>query len=170
TYLLKLLRCFRVEPDIGDIAVCHLLARALEEGSFGQNRLMELSGRRSGLVIMRTDIEGFEDILLRMLSEQRLYRGYVVVRPLEHWGTTTIRQLKRTRGRLRPADVIINTIDADGFEKLALIDEDSIGDALSRGEWLLGIVDMQYEIPAKLKVVADVFLDMDLLDATLLIR
>ncbi len=170
TYLLKLLRCFRVEPDIGDIAVCHLLARALEEGSFGQNHLMELSRRRSGLVIMRTNIEGFEDILLRMLSEQRLYRGHVVVRPLEHWGTTTIRQLKRTRGRLRPADVIINTIDADGFEKLALIDEDSIGDALSRGEWLLGIVDMQYEIPAKLKVVADVVLDTDLLDGTLLNR
>lgn len=25
TYLLKLLRCFRVEADIGDIAVCHLV-------------------------------------------------------------------------------------------------------------------------------------------------
>ncbi|MEE9922390.1 MAG: ATP-binding protein [Brucella anthropi] len=170
TYLLKLLRCFHVEPDIGDIAVCHLLARALEEGSFGQNRLMELSRRRSGLVIVRTDIEGFEDILLRMLSEQRLYRGHVVVRPLEHWATTTIRQLKRTRGRLRPADVIINTIDADGFEKLALIDEDSIGDALSRGEWLLGIVDMQYEIPAGLKVVADVVFDTGVLDGVLLNR
>ncbi|MDT6941800.1 ATP-binding protein [Brucella pseudogrignonensis] len=170
TYLLKLLRCFRVEPDIGDIAVCHLLARALEEGSFGQNHLMELSRRRSGLVIIRTDIEGFEDILLRMLNEQRLYRGHVVVRPLEHWGTTTIRQLKRTRGRLRPADVIINTIDADGFEKLVLIDEDSIGDALSRGEWLLGIVDMQYEIPAGLKVAADIVLDTGILDGALLNR
>ncbi|SPL62328.1 Cell division protein FtsH [Ochrobactrum soli] len=170
TYLLKLLRCFRVEPDIGDVAVCHLLARALEEGSFGQNHSMELSRRQSGLVIIRTDIEGFEDILLRMLSEQRLYRGHVVVRPLEHWGATTIRQLKRTRGRLRPADVIINTIDADGFEKLALIDEDSIGDALSRGEWLLGIVDMQYEIPAKLKVAADIVLDTGVLDGALLNR
>ena len=170
TYLLKLLRCFRAEPDIGDIAVCHLLARALEEGSFGQNHLMELLRRRSGLVIIRTDIEGFEDILLRMLSEQRLYRGHVVARPLEHWGTTTIRQLKRTRGRLRPADVIINTIDADGFEKLALIDEDSIGDALSRGEWLLGIVDMQYEIPAGLKVTADIVLDTGPLDGALLNR
>ncbi|WP_374788905.1 AAA family ATPase [Brucella oryzae] len=170
TYLLKLLRCFRVEPDIGDVAVCHLLARALEEGSFGQNHLMELSRRQSGLVIIRTDIEGFEDILLRMLSEQRLYRGHVVARPLEHWGTTTIRQLKRTRGRLRPADVIINTIDADGFEKLALIDEDSIGDALSRGEWLLGIVDMQYEIPAGLKVVADIVFDTGALDGALLNR
>ncbi len=170
TYLLKLLRCFRAEPDIGDIAVCHLLARALEEGSFGQNHLMELSRRRSGLVIIRTDIEGFEDILLRMLSEQRLYRGHVVARPLERWGTTTIRQLKRTRGRLRPADVIINTIDADGFEKLALIDEDSIGDALSRGEWLLGIVDMQYEIPAGLKVVADIVFDTGALDGALLNR
>ncbi|MGP3713400.1 AAA family ATPase [Brucella sp. RRSP16] len=170
TYLLKLLRCFHVEPDIGDIAVCHLLARALEEGSFGQNNLMEFSRRQSGLVIIRTDIEGFEDILLRMLSEQRLYRGYVVVRPLEHWGTTTIRQLKRTRGRLRPADVIINTIDADGFEKLALIDEDSIEDALSRGEWLLGIVDMQYEIPAGLKVAADIVLDTGVLDGALLNR
>ncbi|GAA5666644.1 ATP-dependent zinc metalloprotease FtsH [Brucella sp. NBRC 14130] len=170
TYLLKLLRCFRAEPDIGDIAVCHLLARALKEGSFGQNNLMELSRRRSGLVIIRTNIEGFEDILLRMLNEQRLYRGHVVVRPLEHWGTTTIRQLKRTRGRLRPADVIINTIDADGFEKLALIDEDSIGDALSRGEWLLGIVDMQYEIPAGLKVAADVVFDTGVLDGALLNR
>jgi len=170
TYLLKLLRCFRVEPDIGDIAVCHLLARALEEGSFGQNHLMELSRRRSGLVIIRTDIEGFEDILLRMLNEQRLYRGHVVVRPLEHWATTTIRQLKRTRGRLRPADVIINTVDADAFEKLALIDEDSIADALSRGEWLLGIVDMQYKIPVGLKVAADIVLDTGLLDGALLNR
>ncbi|NKW09602.1 hypothetical protein HGG76_07915 [Ochrobactrum tritici] len=170
TYLLKLLRCFHVEPDMGDIAVCHLLARALEERSFGQKRLMELSRRRSGLVIVRTDIEGFEDILFRMLNEQRLYRGHVVVRPLEHWGMTTIRQLKRTRGRLRPADVIINTIDADGFEKLALIDEDSIGDALSRGEWLLGIVDMQYEIPARLKVAADIVLDTGPLDGALLNR
>nr|WP_313708945.1 ATP-binding protein [Brucella intermedia] len=170
TYLLKLLHCFHVEPDIGDIAVCHLLAHALEEGSFGHNHLMEFSRRQSGLVIIRTDIEGFEDILLRMLSEQRLYRGYVVVRPLEHWGTTTIRQLKRTRGRLRPADVIINTIDADGFEKLALIDEDSIGDALSRGEWLLGIVDMRYDIPAGLKVAADIVLDTGVLDGALLNR
>lgn len=168
TYLLKLLRCFRAEPDIGDVAVCHLLARAM--GNSGSKPLLELSRGRPGLVIVRTDIEGFEDILLRMLREQRLYRGHVVVRPLDHWGTTTVRQLKRTRSRIRQADIIINTIDADVFEKLALIDEDSIGDALSRGEWLLGIIDMQYEIPAILKVAADVVLDTGLLDGALLNR
>ncbi|QNQ64447.1 AAA family ATPase (plasmid) [Brucella sp. 6810] len=169
-YLLKLLRCFRAEPDIGDVAVCHLLARALEEGNSGRSQLMELARGRPGLVIVRTDIEGFEDILLRMLREQRLYRGHVVVRPLDHWGTTTVRQLKRTRSRIRQPDLIINTVDADVFEKLALIDEDSIGDALSRGEWLLGIIDMQYEVPAKLKVAADVVLDTGLLDGALLNR
>ncbi len=169
-YLLKLLRCFRAEPDIGDVAVCHLLARALEEGNSGRNQLMELARGRPGLVIVRTDIEGFEDILLRMLREQRLYRGHVVVRPLDHWATTTVRQLKRTRSRIRQPDLIINTVDADVFEKLALIDEDSIGDALSRGEWLLGIIDMQYEIPAKLMVAADVVLDTGLLDGALLNR
>lgn len=169
-YLLKLLRCFRAEPDIGDIAVCHLLERALENRDSGRNQLIELSRGRPGLVIVRTDIEGFEDIQLRMLREQRLYRGHVVVRPLDHWGTTTVRQLKRTRSRIRQPDLIINTVDADAFEKLALIDEDSIGDALSRGEWLLGIIDMQYEIPAKLMVAADVVLDTGLLDGALLNR
>ncbi len=169
-YLLKLLRCFRAEPDIGDVAVCHLLARALEEGNSGRNQLMEFARGRPGLVIVRTDIEGFEDILLRMLREQRLYRGHVVVRPLDHWATTTVRQLKRTTSRIRQPDLIINTVDADAFEKLALIDEDSIGDALSRGEWLLGIIDMQYEIPAKLMVAADVVLDTGLLDGALLNR
>ncbi|KAB2784133.1 ATP-binding protein [Brucella anthropi] len=170
TYLLKLLRCFRVEPDIGDVAVCNLLARAMEEGNSGSKPLLELSREGPGLVIVRTDIEGFEDILLRMLREQRLYRGHVVVRPLDHWGTTTVRQLKRTRSRIRQPDLIINTVDADAFEKLALIDEDSIGDARSRGEWLLGIIDMQYEIPAKLKVAADIVLDTGLLDGALLNR
>ncbi|PWL16592.1 hypothetical protein DKP76_16610 [Falsochrobactrum shanghaiense] len=169
-YLLKLLRCFRAEPDIGDVAVCYLLARALENRDSGRNQLMELARGRPGLVIVRTDIEGFEDILLRMLREQRLYRGQVVARPLDHWGTTTVRQLKRTRSRIRQPDLIINTVDADAFEKLALIDEDSIGDALSRGEWLLGILDMQYEIPAKLKVAADIVLDTGLLDGVLLNR
>ncbi|WP_435655825.1 AAA family ATPase [Brucella pituitosa] len=169
-YLLKLLRCFRTEPDIGDVAVCHLLTRAMEEGNSGLKPLPALSRGRPGLVIVRTDIEGFEDILLRMLREQRLYRGHVVVRALDHWGTTTVRQLKRTRSRIRQPDLIINTVDADAFEKLALIDENSIGDALSRGEWLLGIIDMQYEIPAKLKVAADVVLDMGLLDGVLLNR
>ncbi|MCI1003060.1 AAA family ATPase [Ochrobactrum sp. C6C9] len=169
-YLLKLLRCFRAEPDIGDVAVCHLLARAMEEGNSRSKSLLELSRGRPGLVIVRTDIEGFEDILLRMLREQRLHCGHVVVRPLDHWGTTTVRQLKRTRSRIRQPDLIINTVDADAFEKLALIDEDSIGDALSRGEWLLGIIDMQYEIPVGLKVVADIVLDTGLLDGALLNR
>jgi len=166
-YLLKLLRCFCAEPDIGDVAVCHLLARALEEGNSGAKPLL---GRRPGLVIVRTDIEGFEDILLRMLREQRLYHGHVVARPLEHWETTTVRQLKRTRSRIRQADIIINTIDVDVFEKLALTEGDSIGDALSRGEWVLGIVDMQYEIPTKLKIAADIVLDTGLLDGALLNR
>ncbi|WP_112593094.1 AAA family ATPase [Brucella tritici] len=169
-YLLKLLRCFCAEPDIGDVAVCHLLARAMEEGNSGSKPLLKLSRGRPGLVIVRTDIEGFEDILLRMLREQRLHRGYVVARPLDHWGTTTVRQLNRTRSRIRQPDLIINTVDADAFEKLALIDEDSIGDALSRGEWLLGIIDMQYEIPAKLKIAADIVLDTGLLDGALLNR
>ena len=169
-YLLKLLRCFRAEPDIGDVAVCHLLARAMEEGNSGLKPLPALSRGRPGLVIVRTDIEGVEDILLRMLREQRLYRGRVVARPLDHWATTTVRQLKRTRSRIRQPDLIINTVNADAFEKLALIDEDSIGDALSRGEWLLGIIDMQYEIPAKLKVAADIVLDTGLLDGALLNR
>lgn len=170
TYLLKLMRCFRAEPDIGDVAVCNLLARAMEQGNSGSKPHLELSRGRPGLVIVRTDIEGFEDILLRMLREQRLYRGHVVVRPLDHWGTTTVRQLNRTRSRIRQPDLIINTVDADAFEKLALIDEDSIGDALSRGEWLLGIIDMQYEIPVGLKVVADIVLDTGLLDGALLNR
>lgn len=169
-YLLKLLRCFRAEPDIGDVAVCHLLARAMEESDSGLKPLPALSRGRPGLVIVRTEIEGVEDILLRMLREQRLYRGHVVVRPLDHWGTTTVRQLKRTRSRIRQPDLIINTVDADVFEKLALIDEDSIGDALSRGEWLLGIIDMQYEVPAKLKVAANIVLDTGLLDGALLNR
>ncbi len=109
-------------------------------------------------------------ILLRMLREQRLYRGHVVVLPLEHWGTTTVPQLKRTRSRIRQAALVINPVDADAFEKLALIEGDSIGDALSRGEWLLDIIDMQYEIPAKLKVAADIVLDTGLLDGALLNR
>ncbi len=169
-YLLKLLRCFCAEPDIGDVAVCHLLARALEEGNSGSKPLLELSRGRPGLVIVRTDIEGFEDILLRMLREQRLYRGHVVARPLEHWGTTTVRQLKRTRSRIRQADIIINTIDVDVFEKLASLEGDSIGDALSRGECLLGIIDTQYEISTKLKIAADIVLDTGLLDGALLNR
>lgn len=101
TYLLKLLRCFRVRPDIGDVAVCYLLAHALE--GWGLQQFMALSRRRSELMIVRTDFEGLQDILIRILSEQRLFSGHVVLQPLEQWGATTFPRLNRTRSRFRQA-------------------------------------------------------------------
>lgn len=44
----------------------------------------------------------------------------------------------------------------------------SIGDALSCGEWLPSIVDMDYEVRDQLKIAADIVLDASLIDGALL--
>lgn len=163
----NLLRCFRGEPDIGDVAVCHLLARAVERSGVGWDRVSDLSRRKPALIILHSDIDGFDRILLRMLSERRLPRGHVVVQTLDQWGSTTTRLLKRTKGAFPQAGHVITTFDADTLEQLALTGEDCIGDALLRGEWPLGIVGPRDEIPPDLNAAADLVLDTGLLDGAL---
>lgn len=166
-YLLALLQRFQAPPDIGDLAICLLLGRALQRSGWSAAQFFALLHRPGPLLVIRSDVDGFVPDLLRLIEGRRFIDRTIRV-------TRMINRSPQKAQRLRydPENKILDyafsTITPRCSGMLAGFRNDLIGEALARGETIVAFLASDEELPPALAAATDLTLELGVLDTQLL--